>query len=104
MVAIQNKEEISFLSQYLPANGTHYWIGLRKINKIWVWIGTNKSLTKHEENWSHGEPNNKRNNQDCVEMYIRRQGESGKWNDEQCERNKRALCYLGRSQGSNPYH
>ncbi|XP_077133110.1 P-selectin-like [Ranitomeya variabilis] len=94
MVAIQNKEEISFLTHYLPNDSTHYWIGLRKKNNIWVWIGTNKTLTKNEENWAQGEPNNKRNNQDCVEIYIRRLKESGKWNDERCDRKKRALCYL----------
>ncbi|XP_073499113.1 P-selectin-like isoform X2 [Phyllobates terribilis] len=94
MVAIQNKEEISFLTQYLPNDSTHYWIGLRKKNNIWVWIGTNKTLTNNEENWAKGEPNNKRNNQDCVEIYIRRLKESGKWNDERCDRKKRALCYL----------
>ncbi|XP_069593313.1 E-selectin-like isoform X4 [Ranitomeya imitator] len=94
MVAIQNKEEISFLTHYLPNDSMHYWIGLRKKNNIWVWIGTNKTLTKNEENWAQGEPNNKRNNQDCVEIYIRRLKESGKWNDERCDRKKRALCYL----------
>ncbi|XP_044158347.1 L-selectin-like [Bufo gargarizans] len=94
MVAIQNKEEISFLIQNLPEDDIHYWIGLRKINQIWIWIGTNKSLTKHEENWAQGEPNNKKKNQDCVEIYIRRSKESGKWNDEQCDKKKRVLCYL----------
>ncbi|KAM4022031.1 P-selectin-like isoform 2-T2 [Anomaloglossus baeobatrachus] len=94
MVAIQNKEEISFLLLNLPNDSTHYWIGLRKKNKIWFWIGTNKTLTKNEENWAENEPNNIRNNQDCVEIYIRRSKESGKWNDERCDKKKRALCYL----------
>ncbi|XP_069824058.1 E-selectin-like [Dendropsophus ebraccatus] len=94
MAAIQNKEEISYLVDYLPGNDGHYWIGLRKVNNIWVWIGTNKSLTKHEEHWAHQEPNNRRKNQDCVEIYIKRINESGKWNDEPCHRKKRALCYL----------
>ncbi|XP_056379568.1 P-selectin-like isoform X2 [Hyla sarda] len=94
MVAIQNKEEISFLTDYLPGGDSHYWIGLRKINNIWVWIGTNKSLTQQEENWAQFEPNNKKNNQDCVEIYIKRSHETGKWNDEPCTRKKKALCYL----------
>ncbi|KAM3915656.1 P-selectin-like [Leptodactylus fuscus] len=94
MVAIQNKEEISFLTQYLPRDGPHYWIGLRKKNNIWVWIGTNISLTKNETNWAFGEPNNKMKNQDCVEIYIKRKKEDGKWNDEQCNKKKRPLCYL----------
>ncbi|XP_066451079.1 P-selectin-like [Eleutherodactylus coqui] len=94
MVAIQNKEEISYLTQYLRKDGIYYWVGLRKRNDIWVWIGTNKSLTKDEENWAKNEPNNKKRNEDCVEMYIQRDTDNGKWNDIRCTAKKRALCYL----------
>ncbi|KAJ7332409.1 hypothetical protein JRQ81_014589, partial [Phrynocephalus forsythii] len=39
------------------------------------------------------EPNNKGSDQDCVEIYIKRNKEAGKWNDERCTKKKRALCY-----------
>ncbi|XP_067846623.1 P-selectin-like isoform X3 [Heptranchias perlo] len=93
MVAIQNKEENEHLSKYLPKAKTHVWIGLRKINNIWTWIGTNRTLDDFAMNWAPNEPNNGKNNEDCVEMYIKRLVNSGKWNDEPCRRKKRPLCF-----------
>ncbi|NXR64443.1 LYAM2 protein, partial [Rhadina sibilatrix] len=93
LVAIQNKEEIKHLNAYLPFNPGYYWIGIRKINDVWTWTGTNKELTEEARNWASGEPNGKGNNEDCVEIYIKRGKDDGKWNDEQCEKKKVALCY-----------
>ncbi|NWS43980.1 LYAM3 protein, partial [Probosciger aterrimus] len=93
LVAIQNKQEIEYLNKSLPFYGRYYWIGIRKLGGIWTWVGTKKALTKEAENWAAGEPNNRRSNQDCVEIYIKRLFESGKWNDEPCSRRKKALCY-----------
>ncbi|XP_040560931.1 E-selectin isoform X1 [Gallus gallus] len=93
MVAIQNKDEINHLNDFLPFNPSYYWIGIRKINGTWTWVGTNKELTEEAENWASGEPNGKGNNEDCVEIYIKRGKDDGKWNDEKCEKKKVALCY-----------
>uniref|UniRef100_A0A665VI70 Selectin E n=1 Tax=Echeneis naucrates TaxID=173247 RepID=A0A665VI70_ECHNA len=99
MVAIQNQDEIAYLNSWLPKQQNYYWIGIRKVNDVWTWVGTNKALTKEATNWAEGEPNNgsngrrKRGNEDCVEMYIKRDLETGKWNDERCEKSKTALCY-----------
>ncbi|XP_053807090.1 E-selectin [Vidua chalybeata] len=93
LVAIQNKEEIKHLNAFLPFNPGYYWIGIRKINDVWTWTGTNKELTEEARNWASGEPNGKGNNEDCVEIYIKRGKDDGKWNDEQCEKKKVALCY-----------
>uniref|UniRef100_A0A3Q0S3V3 Selectin E n=1 Tax=Amphilophus citrinellus TaxID=61819 RepID=A0A3Q0S3V3_AMPCI len=96
MVAIQNQEEIEHLNNWLPSKKGYYWIGIRKINNIWTWVGTNKPLTEEATNWAEGEPNNgnkKGVSEDCVEMYIKRVPEPGKWNDESCEKLKTALCY-----------
>ncbi|OWK60996.1 E-selectin [Lonchura striata] len=93
LVAIQNKEEIKHLNAFLPFNPGYYWIGIRKINGVWTWTGTNKELTEEARNWASGEPNGKGNNEDCVEIYIKRGKDDGKWNDEQCEKKKVALCY-----------
>ncbi|KFP81513.1 P-selectin, partial [Acanthisitta chloris] len=93
LVAIQNKLEIEYLNRTLPFHARYYWIGIRKLGGTWTWVGTRKALTKEAENWAVGEPNNRRSNQDCVEMYIKRPRESGKWNDEPCSRRKKALCY-----------
>uniref|UniRef100_A0A8C8TVG2 Selectin, lymphocyte n=1 Tax=Peromyscus maniculatus bairdii TaxID=230844 RepID=A0A8C8TVG2_PERMB len=93
LVAIQNKREIEYLEKTLPKNPTYYWIGIRKIGKTWTWVGTNKPLTKEAENWGAGEPNNKKSKEDCVEIYIKREKDSGKWNDDACHKRKAALCY-----------
>ncbi|KAL7887923.1 hypothetical protein AOLI_G00028970 [Acnodon oligacanthus] len=93
MVAIQNHGEINYLNSILPRVNGYYWIGIRKINNTWTWVGTNKKLTEEAENWAKGEPNNGRNNEDCVEIYIKRAKDEGKWNDESCKKKKTALCY-----------
>lgn len=101
LVAIQNKEEIEHLNSWLPERKNYYWIGIRKIENVWTWVGTNKTLTEEATNWAKNEPNNGKNgkkrmeNEDCVEMYIRRNNEPGKWNDERCNKMKTALCYTG---------
>lgn len=95
MVAIQNQDEIAHLNSNVPFYASYYWIGIRKINGTWTWVGTHKILTKEAENWATGEPNNKRSNEDCVEIYIQRAVDAGKWNDERCRKRKRVLCYTG---------
>ncbi|XP_061093277.1 P-selectin-like isoform X1 [Conger conger] len=92
MVAIQNQKEIAYLNKTLPKNKYYYWIGIRKIGGEWTWVGTNKTLTQEAENWAKGEPNNK-GQEDCVEIYIKRYQESGKWNDQSCRNKKGTLCY-----------
>uniref|UniRef100_A0A7N4P9N5 E-selectin n=1 Tax=Sarcophilus harrisii TaxID=9305 RepID=A0A7N4P9N5_SARHA len=93
LVAIQNKNEIEYLNRTLRFSPSYYWIGIRKINGVWTWVGTQKPLTKEAMNWAPNEPNNKQNNEDCVEIYIKRKKDSGMWNDERCTKEKLALCY-----------
>ncbi|XP_053515286.1 P-selectin [Artibeus jamaicensis] len=101
LVAIQNKDEIAYLNDFLPYYKDYYWIGIRKINNQWTWVGTKKTLTKEAENWADNEPNNKKNNQDCVEIYIKSASAPGKWNDEPCGKRKRALCYTASCQDAS---
>ncbi|XP_076873495.1 E-selectin-like isoform X2 [Brachyhypopomus gauderio] len=93
MVAIQNHDEIEHLNSILPKKHGHYWIGIRKVNGTWVWVGTGKPLTADAENWADEEPNNRGIGQDCVEIYIKRKTDAGKWNDDFCTNQKTALCY-----------
>ncbi|XP_067846630.1 P-selectin-like [Heptranchias perlo] len=94
MVAIQNAEEIEYLNEHLPHAQHYYWIGIRKVDGIWTWVGTNKPLNKEAENWAAGEPNNSDDGkEDCVEMYIKRDIDTGMWNDINCDKKKRPLCY-----------
>uniref|UniRef100_A0A3Q3FWI2 E-selectin n=1 Tax=Labrus bergylta TaxID=56723 RepID=A0A3Q3FWI2_9LABR len=110
MVAIQNQEEIEYLKLWLPKKPTYYWIGIRKVNDVWTWVGTNKALTEEATNWAKGEPNNGKNgkgswsNEDCVEMYIKRDQQPGKWNDERCSKSKTALCYTAACKNDSCLH
>ncbi|KAB1260473.1 P-selectin [Camelus dromedarius] len=100
LVAIQNKNEIAYLNDAIPYYSSYYWIGIRKINNKWTWVGTKKTLTEEAENWADNEPNNK-NNEDCVEIYIKSVSAPGKWNDEPCWKRKRALCYTASCQDTS---
>uniref|UniRef100_A0A2I2YRH8 E-selectin n=1 Tax=Gorilla gorilla gorilla TaxID=9595 RepID=A0A2I2YRH8_GORGO len=93
LVAIQNKEEIEYLNSILSYSPNYYWIGIRKVNNVWVWVGTQKPLTEEAKNWAPGEPNNRQKDEDCVEIYIKREKDVGMWNDERCSKKKLALCY-----------
>ncbi|KAK5931124.1 hypothetical protein CgunFtcFv8_027299 [Champsocephalus gunnari] len=107
MVAIQNQEEITHLNSWLPRKKTYYWIGIRKVNDVWTWVGTNKTLTEEATNWAKGEPNNGKrlgSNEDCVEMYIQREQQMGKWNDERCGKKKTALCYTAACKNDSCQH
>ncbi|KAM3876154.1 P-selectin-like [Diretmus argenteus] len=109
MVAIQNQEEINHLNNWLPKKDKYYWIGIRKLNNVWTWVGTNKPLTPEATNWAKNEPNNAkkgrgRKSEDCVEMYVKRREQSGKWNDESCMNKKTALCYTAACKNDSCYH
>uniref|UniRef100_A0A3B3UH45 E-selectin n=1 Tax=Poecilia latipinna TaxID=48699 RepID=A0A3B3UH45_9TELE len=110
MVAIQNREEIEHLKRMLPRKAGYYWIGIRKVGDVWTWVGTNKSLTAEATNWADGEPNNGQNGiisgqaEDCVEMYIKREKDEGKWNDERCSKKKTALCYTAACKSDSCIH
>ncbi|KAB5539624.1 hypothetical protein PHYPO_G00091180 [Pangasianodon hypophthalmus] len=93
MVAIQNQEEVIYLNQMLPFHSSYYWIGLRKVDDRWMWVGTTKPLAPEAASWATGEPNNRGTSEDCVEIYIKRSKDTGKWNDDKCSKKKAALCY-----------
>ncbi|XP_059002858.1 P-selectin isoform X2 [Mustela lutreola] len=98
LVAIQNKKEIAHLNEVIPYSSSYYWIGIRKVGETWTWVGTKQPLTEEAANWADHEPNNKKNNQDCVEIYIKSASAPGQWNDEPCGKRKRALCYAASCQ------
>ncbi|XP_060773317.1 P-selectin isoform X2 [Neoarius graeffei] len=93
MVAIQNEGEVIYLNQILPFHSSYYWIGLRKMADQWTWVGTMKPLAPEAASWATGEPNNQGTSEDCVEIYIKRSKDMGKWNDDKCSKKKAPLCY-----------
>ncbi|XP_075341360.1 P-selectin [Odontesthes bonariensis] len=92
MVAIQSQEEAEFLNNLLPRNPKYYWIGVHKVAGEWTWVRTNKNIPTEAQNWASGEPDDSVD-QDCVEIYIKRERDTAKWNNEKCQKQKGALCY-----------
>ncbi|XP_019900450.1 E-selectin isoform X3 [Esox lucius] len=96
MVAIQNNQENDYLVSILldRTKAPYYWIGIRKINGSWTWIGTNGTWAPNES-WAPNEPNDKLNDEFCVEIYVNKANKDnhGKWNDDKCSKEKHPVCY-----------
>ncbi|XP_035508536.1 P-selectin isoform X2 [Morone saxatilis] len=92
MVAIENQKENDFLNNLLPFHPKYYWIGVRKVDIGWVWDRSGKKVPEENQNWAPGEPDNL-SGQDCVEMYIKRDKDTAKWNNENCRKKKGTICY-----------
>ncbi|XP_037625341.1 L-selectin-like [Sebastes umbrosus] len=96
MVVIQSQKENDYLVSWLPEkkNGQYYWIGITKnhINETWTWIGNNSTWVG-EQSWAENEPNNDDITEFCVEIYVNKGHNRGKWNDEKCAKKKYVVCY-----------
>ena len=95
MVTLQNQEETDFLRELLPVNKKYYWIGVMKKDGMWIWDQTGEEVPEDIQKWAPNEPDNSAG-QDCVEIYIRSDNNTGKWNDENCLRKKGTVCYKGK--------
>lgn len=96
MAAIQNQEETDFLNNLLPFNQKYYWLGIRKVGGEWIWDRTDEKVPQEAQNWATEEPDNIVD-QDCVEIYIKREFDTAKWNNENCRKKKGTVCYTGKS-------
>ncbi len=96
MVTIQNQEETDFLNNLLPYNPKYYWIGIRQVSGGWVWDRTQEKVPEDLQNWAPEEPDNIAG-QDCVEIYIKRDKDTAKWNNESCRKKKGTICYTGKT-------
>lgn len=92
MVSMQNQEESNFLNDLLPFNFKYYWIGVHKDGEAWLRDGTDQVVPEDAQNWAPEEPDGIEG-QDCVEVYIKRDNDTAKWNDENCRKKKGTVCY-----------
>ncbi|XP_034387644.1 P-selectin isoform X2 [Cyclopterus lumpus] len=92
MVPIRSREENDFMNTVLPFNRGYYWIGIGKEGEKWVWKETHERVPKDAQNWASEEPDNIEA-QDCVEIYIKREKDTAKWNNESCKKKKGTICY-----------
>lgn len=92
MVFIRSKEENDFLNKLLPFNPKYYWIGVRREDGKWTWAPTMQQVPQEAQNWAENEPDDIPA-QDCVEIYIKREADTGQWNNESCRKRKGTICY-----------
>ena len=92
-----SEKQTSITNEALLQNGRHYWIGLTdsSVEGHFIWQHSSKPLSW--SNWSSGEPNNERGDEDCVVL----DGWNGHWNDSTCSKTHdwgkdlHALCEYG---------
>ncbi|XP_051732131.1 L-selectin-like isoform X23 [Ctenopharyngodon idella] len=92
IVMVHNENVTHFLTKILQSRSStpYYWIGLQKINGNWTWVANGQIV--NYQNWGVGEPNNVKTDENCVE-YISNENKNGKWNDDQCEKEKYPVCH-----------
>lgn len=96
MVPIQSQEETDYLNNLLPYSHKYYWIGIKRKDEMWIWEETGEKVPEEVQNWSPMEPDNI-TSQDCVEIYIKSEKNTGKWNNENCQKKKGTICYTGKA-------
>ncbi|XP_072276252.1 E-selectin-like [Pyxicephalus adspersus] len=92
MVFIRNKNESNYLINNMPGGSPYFWIGIKKENDIWIWKEMKKPVPEDLKTWATGEPSSGRQEL-CVELYINRLNDNGKWNNDPCHGLKKPLCY-----------
>ncbi|XP_059197588.1 P-selectin [Centropristis striata] len=93
IVPIRNQEENDYINNLVPYYQTYYyWIGVTNKSGEWIWQETEDKVPIEAQNWAQGEPSNI-TGQNCVEIYIKRDKDTAKWNNENCRKRKGTICY-----------
>ncbi|XP_035999008.1 macrophage mannose receptor 1-like [Fundulus heteroclitus] len=109
LVTISSMEDVTELNNMVDLNTMVYmngkfrtraWIGLFDDVDSWRWITSDTNIYKDGEaqftNWEDGEPNNYASKQNCG-MIL----ENGVWNDEDCEKYYKTVCYDAQGQDAS---
>lgn len=95
LVHVENEMENSFLRNLIRGSNElkpySYWIGLtdKGTEGVWVWRNNGTSTPAIFTDWNDGEPNDTRDNEDCVHLYFRF---GHTWNDIPCDSLNRFVC------------
>lgn len=90
LASIQSKSDTKSVLRAVGGK-SHAWIGLndRSTEGSWQWAHVGR-LGKYK-NWAGGEPNGKKR-ENCVFIYAKGKGGSGKWNDSGCKSKQAYVC------------
>ena len=88
LLEIDSNEEIQFILGTSRAEN-YLWVGAhdRVLEGQFIWQTSKRTV--HQDLWYENEPNNSRDNEDCVEIYKHRKG---KLNDKTCSRISNFVC------------
>ncbi|XP_032076933.1 macrophage mannose receptor 1-like [Thamnophis elegans] len=92
LASIHSREESIDLAEYVSdyhGSGGDVWIGLNDPEKRRNWQWTDRSKNSYLM-WKQGEPNNKENNENCVELWSPTGYKN--WNDQNCASTRAYLC------------
>ena len=84
--------EQAFLTTMLFEKKTNFWIGFNDIHLEGTFFWTDNSPVKYT-NWNANEPRNWGSYRDCV--HVTPFGNSGRWNNVQCDQKKGFICETG---------
>ncbi|XP_062283485.1 macrophage mannose receptor 1-like [Scomber scombrus] len=95
LATIDDEEDVKTLTDMMDLNKmvldedgqATVWIGLYDDKQLNSWRWSDRDAEVEFTNWKEGEPNNYMSVEHCTEMYN-----TGKWNDERCDRTLRAVC------------
>ena len=89
LTEIEDKEEYDFLLKFLKGvGGVSFFTGGNDIDEEGVWTYWHSGKPVNYSNWHSVEPNNKQNNEDCMEIHL----SHNKFNDWQCTANAKFVC------------
>ncbi|XP_061179254.1 galactose-specific lectin nattectin-like [Saccostrea echinata] len=90
LVEIDTKPENVFITNTIrneEANG-RAWLGGTDKTQENIWIWNDSGLPLRFKNWSKGEPNDDKGNEDCMEIFSK----NGMWNDLRCSFSSMFVC------------
>ena len=89
LTEIEDKEEYEFLFEFLKGvGGDDFFTGANDIDEDGVWTYWHSGKPVIYANWASGEPDNYRNNEDCMVIDISLNG----FNDWPCKANAKFIC------------
>ena len=98
LVKVESLEENDFIkTKLLPTrNNGSYWIGLSDSanENDWMWTDGTKLDSDGYKNWGDNQPDNNKNQQNCVAIQIRKSDPDhyGKWHDRRCSQERKYIC------------
>jgi len=86
LASIHSEEENIFVASLARAS---MWLGYHDLHKEGQWTWTDGTTSSYS-NWAKGEPDNAKNNEDCMEMNTPLE----QWNDDVCTKQQTFVCKL----------